>query len=67
MADSSKFIRYAIILKNSRISPEIINEHVAHIRASMKKASLKYADPFWIIRAEWLSFRQHRLRMPKNC
>jgi len=47
MADNSKFIRFAIILKKLKdFTPEIINEHVAHIKALDEKGCLEICGPF---------------------
>ena len=46
-SDNSKFIRYAIILKKIKdFTPEIINEHVAHIRTLDEKGVLEICGPF---------------------
>ncbi len=46
-SDNSKFIRYAIVLKKLKdFTPEIINEHVAHLRSLDEKEILEICGPF---------------------
>lgn len=47
MTDNSNFIRYAIILKKLKdFTPDIINEHVEHLRSLDEKGLLILCGPF---------------------